>query len=100
MKSRREIVPVQFANGVKMYVEATMLGGEEDVALNILSFQDMTDTIESIAGAMNAALQKVKPNKASVEFGLEMAVESGQLTALLVKGSGTANLKISLEWGD
>lgn len=43
-------------------------------------------------------LQKVKPKKASVKFGMEMALESGQLTALVVKGSGKANLEITLEW--
>ena len=43
--------------------------------------------------------QKVKPRKASVELGLEVGLESGHLTALLVKGTGTANLKLTLEWG-
>lgn len=33
-----------------------------------------------------------------MEFGLEVALESGQLTAVLVKGSAKANLKITLEW--
>jgi hypothetical protein len=42
----------------------------------------------------------LKPHKASVEFGLEVALEAGQLTALLVKGSGTSNLKITLEWSE
>jgi hypothetical protein len=45
-------------------------------------------------------LEKVKPKKASVEFGLEVAVESGKLTTLLVKGASTANLKITLERGE
>jgi hypothetical protein len=38
MAVRREIVPVQLADGVTMHVEATMLGGEEEVAFNLLSF--------------------------------------------------------------
>jgi hypothetical protein len=99
MTSRQQIVPVQLPDQVKIQVEATVLGGEEDVSFRVQSFQGVIDAIESIASAMNAALQKIKPDKASVEFGLEMAIESGELTALLVKGSGTANLKISLEWG-
>jgi hypothetical protein len=100
MELRREIVPVQFANGVAMRVEATLLGGEEDVAFNILSFREVSDAIESIASTFTATLEKVKPKKASVEFGLEVAVESGKLTTLLVKGASTANLKITLEWGE
>ena len=46
------------------------------------------------------AVQKVAPTKASVEFGIEVAVEPGKVTALWVKGSGKANLKITLEWAD
>lgn len=99
MPTKQEWVPVQLANGAQIRVAATMLGGEEDVAFKVLSFDEVTKTIEGIAGSLNAALQKVKPKKASVEFGLEVAVESGALSALLVKGSGTATLKITLEWG-
>jgi hypothetical protein len=100
MKSHQEMVPVELAGGAKMQVEATRLGGEEDVAFNVLAFQDVTDTVESIAAAMNTALQRAKPKKASIEFGLEIGIESGKLTTLLVKGTGTANLKIALEWGE
>ena len=99
MPTRQELVPVKLANGTQIRVAATMLGGEEDVAFKLLSFDEVTNTIEGIAGSLNAALQKVKPKKASVEFGLEVAVESGKLTSLLVNGSGTATLKITLEWG-
>ena len=100
MAARQENVPVQLADGVQMYVEATMLRGDEDIAFQVLSFEDVTKTIESIAGAVTAAMQKIKPKKANVEFGLEIAVETGKLTTLLVQGSGKANLTISLEWGE
>lgn len=99
MPTRQELVPVKLANGAEIRVAATMLGGEEDVAFKLLSFEEVTHTIEGIASSLNAALQKVKPKKSSVEFGLEVAVESGALTTLLVKGEGTATLEITLEWG-
>ena len=35
MEPRQEIVPVQFANGMKMHVEATVLKGEEEVASKV-----------------------------------------------------------------
>jgi len=47
---------------------------------------------------MTAALARVKPDKAIVEFGVDVAVEGGGLTALLVKGKGTATLTVTLEW--
>jgi len=33
-----------------------------------------------------------------VKFGLEIAVESGNLIAILGKGSTKANLEIAMEW--
>ncbi|WP_264308818.1 CU044_2847 family protein [Nodosilinea nodulosa] len=43
-------------------------------------------------------IQNARPKKATVKFGMELAIESGQLTAVIVKGSGKANLEITLEW--
>jgi Trypsin-co-occurring domain 1 len=100
MEERTEVVQAELANGVIIHIEATPLGGDQEVAFTLLSFKHVTDAIEGIAGSIVTTLQKVKPRKASVEFGLEIALEAGQLTALLVKGSSTSNLKITLEWGE
>ena len=97
---RTEIVKAELGNGLTIRIEATSLGGEERAASHIPSFQEVTDAVEGIAHAMVTTLKKVQPRGASVEFGLAIGVESGQLTALLVKGTGTANLKIILEWGE
>lgn len=97
---KTEIVKADLGNGTIIRIEATFLGGEERVAYHVPSFEEVTDAVEGIAQAMLTTLQKVKPRAASVEFGLEIGIESGHLTALLVKGTGTANLKITLEWGD
>lgn len=100
METRTELIKTELANGTIVYIQATTLGGEEEVAFTIPSFQTVTDAIEGIAASVVTSLQKVKPRKASVEFGMEIALESGQLTALLVKGTGTANLKVTLEWDE
>jgi hypothetical protein len=100
METRTEIIKTELANGTILHIQATALGGEEEVGFVWPSFKEITDAIEGIAESVVTTLQKVKPKKASVEFGLEVALESGQLTALLVKGSGTSNLKITLEWGE
>ena len=98
MESRTERIPVTLENGAIIYVEATRFSGEEDVAFDVLLFEEVATAIEGIAATVTAALQKVRPHKATVEFGLELGVESGKLTSLLVKGTGKANLKIVLEW--
>ncbi len=100
METKTEIIKTKLANGTTVYIQVTALGGEEEVAFALPSFKEVTDAIEGIAVGVASSLQKVKPQKASVEFGLEVALEAGQLTALLVKGSGTSNLKITLEWSE
>ena len=100
MEPETEITKATLENGAIVHIEARLLGGQEEVAFTIPSFKGVTDAIESIAASIVTTLEKVKPKKASVEFGIEVALESGQLTALLVKGSGTSNLKITLEWGE
>jgi Trypsin-co-occurring domain 1 len=100
VEAKTEIVKAELANGTILHIQATILGGEEEVAFTLPSFKEVTDAIEGIAESVITTLQKVKPRKASVEFGLEVALEAGHLTALLVKGAGTSNLKITLEWGE
>lgn len=100
MEPRTKIISVQLDDGTSVRISASALGGDEDVVdlERILPFKQVTDTIEGVAKAMLATLQKVKPDKASIEFGVEVAVDSGALTALIVKGTGTGNLKVTLEW--
>jgi hypothetical protein len=72
---------------------------EQDVgALPNVSFDGVVDSIEAIARRLAGALTTVKPDKATLEFGVDIGLESGSLTALIVKGTGTATIKITLEW--
>jgi hypothetical protein len=101
MDAKTEIIKTRLADGKEVRVEALVIGGERDIAAKGLpSFEGVTDTIESVSNTILATLAKIRPEKATVEFGLELAVESGVLTALIAKGTGTASLKVSLEWSD
>ncbi len=100
MPENTERVPVVLDNGTRIFIEATAFGGEEEVGIVNLQFSDVTQALEGIASALATTLVKVKPQKAVVELGIEIALESGKLTAMLVKGSGKANLKVTLEWSD
>jgi hypothetical protein len=104
MPKANQVVKTTLPNGAIMHVEAARLGSlEQDVAFDpskAIDFAGVSRSLEGISEAIVCSLQKVKPRKATVEFGLEIGLESGQLTALIVKGSGTANLNISLEWGE
>jgi Trypsin-co-occurring domain 1 len=95
--SRSETVPVKLPNGSSVQIEVTT-SGREDVSFAAKEFQPIADAIEGVIEMIAAPIQKVKPKKATVKFGMEIAVESGALTAVIVKGSGKANLEITLEW--
>ena len=100
MQERTEIIPVQFEDGTILQIQATMLGGMEKVGAKEgnFSFDNVTKSIKSIAGEIAKVIQDVQPNKATVSLGFEVATSEGQLTALLVKGTATANLAVMLEW--
>jgi hypothetical protein len=97
-ESRSETVPVQLPNGAIAKFEVTSTG-REDVGFDVKQFEPVAEAIEGVVQMIAVPLKKVKPKKATVKFGVEMAIESGQLTAVIVKGAGKANLEITLEWG-
>lgn len=103
MDSTTEIIQVQLSDGTIINVEATPIGEQDVSSPTNRAFREITDSIKSIATELAETLkeinQSVQPDKISIKLGLEIAVESGQLTALIVKGAGKANLEITMEWG-
>lgn len=95
-----EIVKADLGDGRVIQVEVQPVGNQEaDVGINdVLSFKGVVDTIEALTESLMGALRKAKPDRASLEFGVDIGFESGALTALVVKGTGTATVKITLEW--
>lgn len=59
---------------------------------------DVGRSIAAIADVVTDAVRRVAPDEAEVEFGIDVGVEPGQLTALLVKGSANATLNVRLLW--
>ena len=97
MKSRQQVIPIKL-NDKKIFAEVSILGGEEDVASKLPSFETVTEAIEDISSHLSSVFDKVKPDKASVEFGIQLTLESGKLAALIVKGQGSSSMKVTLEW--
>lgn len=98
MELQSRIISVELADGTNVKVEATPIG-DRKITFHTRPFSEVTDTIESLSREIAEALHKVKPDRVTVKFGIEIGVEAGKLTALLVKGTSTANLEITLEWG-
>ncbi len=96
---RTEIIRVRLDDKTTINVQAENLGGQQFIAAGLSpAFDEISAAIEGIAKTVVTTLRHVRPSKGTVEFGLQIAVEAGHLTTLLVKGSGAASLKITLEW--
>jgi hypothetical protein len=98
---RIESIPVTLANGATIRFQVSQPeAGPMDVAdIGALPFKQVTEALREIVAELKETLDRVKPDKASVKFGVEIAAKPGDLTTLIVKGSGKGNLEITLEWG-
>jgi hypothetical protein len=101
--SKPTFLPVKLDDDTIIRIEATQLEGEVVgegyiASVELPSFQQVTDTIKSMARSFVAMWNEIQPSKASVEFGIEVGFEPGNLTALLVKGSGKGHLTVTVEW--
>lgn len=96
-------IPIMLGNGAVVYVPATpgedMEGLADMTGVNIPSIDEIKDVIEGTARSILEVIEKVAPQKATVEFGLKITGKPGKLTALLVDGAGEGTLNITLEWG-
>jgi hypothetical protein len=90
--------PIQLDSDTTVTVEVADLGGQRQVTSELLNFDQVSGVIEKISRSLVEPVKKAAPKTATVEFGLAMALESGKLTALWVKGTGSANLKVKLKW--
>jgi hypothetical protein len=61
-------------------------------------FSSVSGTIEGIATSVIAVWNKVKPSKATVEFGLELEGGTGGVLALFADAKSSAHLTVTLEW--
>ncbi len=95
-----EIVKVRLPNGTELNFETSRSGREQRVAklTDVLDSSEIGKTIEGTVEVLRGTFDRIKPDKASVKFGVKVAIESGHLTAVVVKGSGEANLEVTLEW--
>jgi NTP-dependent ternary system trypsin peptidase co-occuring protein len=67
-------------------------------AKEVFDLDEVSGTLEGIAQAVRSGLEKAKPDKTTVELGIQLTVKSGKLTSLLVEGQADASLKVTLEW--
>ncbi|MFB7512533.1 CU044_2847 family protein [Streptomyces sp. NPDC056144] len=85
----RELAP---GNGLAPESELEGIGGR------IPDLSAVTEALSSFAGQIGDALDRAAPDRATVEFGCQLGLDAGRLTALVVQGSANGSLRVTLEW--
>ncbi|MFF1508601.1 CU044_2847 family protein [Streptomyces sp. NPDC058326] len=87
-----------------LFVEARRLGPDaeldelEGLGGRLPDLSAVTEALSSFAGQIGDALHRAAPDRATVEFGCQLGLDAGKLTALVVQGSANASLRVTLEW--
>lgn len=61
-------------------------------------FDAVRATIEAVAGQFTRVWERVRPDEATVEFGVSVKAKSGKLTSLIVEGEGEGTFKVTMTW--
>lgn len=89
---------IMLANGTYIFIRVADGGGEFRAGPLDFNFSEIVSCITGIAEEVKTAMDKVKPQKAKVEFGIEATVKSGKLVAALSDINGKGHIKVTLEW--
>ncbi|WP_369148713.1 CU044_2847 family protein [Streptomyces sp. R44] len=110
----QEITEIEVGDAT-LFVEARRLGPEperlgpdserlrresepEALGDHLPDLSGVTEALSSFAGRIGEALRQAAPDRATVEFGCQLGLDAGKLTALVVQGSANASLRVTLEW--
>ncbi len=99
-----DFFPLRVGDGAVLYVSASRLKSpstaevEIEVSGRIPSTRQIIEVIGQFANELTNELRKSGAARFTVEFGCDIAVETGQVFAVLGKASTKSSLKVTLEW--
>ncbi|MGW4031304.1 CU044_2847 family protein [Streptomyces sp. NPDC004838] len=97
-----ELVRAEMPDGTPMWVRvADDDEGPRDTGFgDNLSrrLDDLPRTLESLTRSVREGLRNAAPDEVALEFGIEVAVKSGQLVSVLTEAGGSATLKVTVTW--
>ena len=97
-----ELVPVQI-QGRTVYLavrrgQGSPPGYERPISGRVPRIDDVLEGIAGFAAKVADSMQATKASKVCVEFGCEIALESGTFVAVVGKASTKSTMTVSLEW--
>lgn len=94
-------VQVQLPNGEVIWADVAVDGPTNVSAISSLHKLDADEfraVVHGVADSVRQALNGLRPDEVSVEFGVELALKTGKLTSVLAEASGKASVKVALAW--
>lgn len=98
MNKQFEVITLKLDDNTVCLAHVARMGGEHDVSISEHHIDGVMDAVREISRRLHIVLEAVKPQEASVEFGIQLAAKSGKLAAMLIEGSGDASFKITMKW--
>jgi Trypsin-co-occurring domain 1 len=106
-KAAAALVPLD-VDGKSVYLEVRELPGvspgwdqEREIAgRRRPSLDQVLDGLMSLARAMGAKLQQSDASKVAIQFGCDIAMETGGFVAVIGKASVKSTFTVSLEWSE
>ncbi len=101
------VAPIDLGSGMQLFV-STELDVDAAAPQSTLQhignvarpdFAQVAAVIERIGSDLLSGIRKIKPTKATVEFGVDVALQTPKLlAAVLVNGEAKADIRVTLEW--
>ena len=107
----QRLIPVELAGRTVMVavageglaaVAGAVAGEEREVSGRVgkPALEQVLDGLAVLATEIAARMRTTDATRVGVEFGCDIAVESGALVAVIGKASATSSIKVSLEWSE
>lgn len=95
-----QLIAVDLGKNQLLAARVEVVGGAlvSDDEKVLAKLKGVTQSIETVGREVLESVKKISPSKAVVELGFGLALEQGQLVALLGKAKGEASIKVTLEW--
>ncbi|MFG3504167.1 CU044_2847 family protein [Streptomyces sp. NPDC047821] len=96
---------IELGNGEVVYARVSTADGygaaDRDVGVGdraAAKLEQLTELIQRVGGTVLDAASAVKPDEASISFGVELTAKSGKALAVLAEGEAKASLQVTLTW--
>ena len=93
-------ITVKLDDTTTIQFETTVPRGEQDISDTkmVMEYEKFSMSVEKIASKTLEPLKKLEAKKVTLKMGLALGIESGGITAMIVKGTGKANMEVTIEW--